>query len=54
MAVTTLLAQPLRVVNLGLEIFAEELEGDGVTVVQVDWRPPVGSADLAALLARLG
>ena len=53
MALTTLLGQPLRVVNLGLEIFAEELTRDGITVLQVDWRPPAVSSDVAALLARL-
>ena len=51
MALTTLLGRPLQVISLGLEIFAEELERDGVTVVHVDWRPPV--AGVAALLARL-
>lgn len=34
--------EPLRVVNLGLEIFAEELERQNVTVTRVDWRPPAG------------
>ena len=51
MALTTLLGRPLRVVNLGLEVFADELEREHVTVVRVDWRPP--AAGLAALLARL-
>jgi hypothetical protein len=51
MALATLLGQPLRVINLGLEVFAEEVEREGATVVRVDWRPP--AADLAALLARL-
>jgi hypothetical protein len=51
MPVTSLLGRPLRVISLGLEVFAEELERDGVTVVHVDGRPPV--ADVAALLARL-
>ena len=51
MPLTTLLGQPLRVINLGLEVFVEELERDGVTVVHVDWRPP--AAGVAALLARL-
>jgi hypothetical protein len=40
-------------VNLGLEIFATELEAAGVTVIHVDWRPPAGGAAVAALLARL-
>jgi hypothetical protein len=53
MALATLLGQPLRVISLGLEVFAEELERDGVVVVHVDWRPPAGTADVAALLARL-
>ena len=47
------LDQPLRVVNLGLEVFAAELEAAGATVVHVDWRPPAGGAAVAALLARL-
>jgi FdrA protein len=47
------LAQPLRVVNLGLEIFAAELQAEGATVVHVDWRPPAGGPAVAALLARL-
>ena len=53
MAVESLLDRPLLVVNVGLEVFAETLEAEGVTVVQVDWRPPAGDARVAALLARL-
>jgi hypothetical protein len=49
-----LFAGPLRVVNLGLELFAETLTADGVTVIHVDWRPPAGGDPrLAALLALL-
>ncbi|MEK6712496.1 MAG: fdrA domain protein [Nitrospinota bacterium] len=45
---------PLRVVNVGLELFAEELRAEGVEVVQVDWRPPAGGDQrLAGLLERL-
>jgi len=47
------LGQPLRVVNLGLEVFAAELEAAGATVIHVDWRPPAGGPAVAALLARL-
>jgi FdrA protein len=54
MAIGSLLEQPLKVVSVGLEVFAEELERAGVTVVHVDWRPPAGTPDIAALLARLG
>ncbi|MBI4610145.1 MAG: fdrA domain protein [Candidatus Rokubacteria bacterium] len=53
MSVEQLLGQPLRVINLGLELFARELETDGVPVVHVDWRPPAGDPSVAALLARL-
>jgi FdrA protein len=48
-----LLGRPLRVVNLGLEVFADELEAAGATVLHVDWRPPAGGPAIAALLARL-
>jgi FdrA protein len=47
------LEQPLSVVNIGLELFAQDLAARGVVVVQVDWRPPAGGAQVAALLARL-
>ncbi len=51
----TLLKQPLKVINLGLEGFAEELERQGVAVVRVDWRPPAGGdPKLADLLSKLG
>ena len=46
-------ARPPRAVNLGLEVFAAELRGEGATVIHVDWRPPAGGAAIAALLARL-
>jgi hypothetical protein len=39
--------------GLGLEVFTREVEAAGVEVVHVDWRPPAGSPDVAALLARL-
>lgn len=48
------LGGPLRVINLGLEVFADDLRAAGVPVVQVDWRPPAGGDPaLVALLARL-
>ena len=53
MSVEALLTQPPRVINLGLEVFAREVEAAGVAVLHVDWRPPAGSPDVAALLARL-
>jgi hypothetical protein len=37
-----LLINPLVVINIGLRKFAENLEGQNVEVVQVDWTPPAG------------
>lgn len=44
---------PLRVINIGLELFAHDLEAAGIPVVHVDWRPPAGEPDMAALLSQL-
>ena len=52
MSLESLLDQPLRVINLGLEVFAEQLQAQDVSVLQVDWQPPAGDAGVAALLAR--
>jgi hypothetical protein len=50
----TVFTEPLRVINIGLELFAEDLAAAGVEVVHLDWRPPAGgNPRLAALLARL-
>ena len=43
----------LRVVNVGLEVFATELEAAGASVIHIDWRPPAGGPAVLALLARL-
>ena len=44
----------LRVINLGLESFAETLEGLGVPVLHVEWTPPAGGdPERARLLALL-
>ncbi len=54
MSLETLFSEPLRVINLGLDLFALELHAAGVPVVHVDWRPPAGGDPrLVALLARL-
>ncbi len=50
-----LLRAPLKVINVGLEVFAQELERQSVAVVRVDWRPPAGGdPKLADLLSKLG
>jgi FdrA protein len=52
---STLLDAPPRVINIGLERFAEDLAAQGVAVRHVDWSPPAGGdARLADLLSRLG
>lgn len=50
-----LLQQPIKVINVGLEGFANELAGQDVSVVQVQWSPPAGgNPKLADLLSKLG
>ncbi len=54
-AIDALLADPLRVVNIGLEQFATDLAAQGVDVVDIDWSPPAaGNKKLGSLLAKLG
>jgi len=51
----SLLDQPVRVINVGLERFAEDLVVHGATVQHVQWVPPAGGdARLADLLSKLG
>ena len=50
----SLLAAPPRIVNVGLDTFARDLQAHGNQVVQVDWVPPAGGdAALAGLLSKL-
>ncbi len=48
---TSLLAGPVRVVNIGLSSFARDLAANGAAVAQVDWTPPAGgrAAPMSAL-----
>ena len=49
------LEEPLKIVNIGLEGFSQELDQQGVEVVHVDWAPPAGGDPvLADLLSKLG
>jgi len=49
-----LLCEPLVVVNVGLQGFAEVLEEQEVEVVQVDWLPPAGGdPEMIDLLEKL-
>ncbi len=37
-----LFSQSVKVINIGLPSFAEDLKNQGIPVVHVDWRPPAG------------
>jgi hypothetical protein len=47
----SLLAGPVRVVNIGLPGFARDLAANGAAVAQVDWAPP--RAELVSVLSRI-
>ena len=50
-----LLEENLRVINIGLDRFAWELDQQGVEVINVDWSPPAGGdAKIGNLLSKLG
>ena len=52
--VSSLLQAPPRVVNIGLPVFAAELEAAGIAVLQLDWAPPaIADPRIRALLAKL-
>jgi FdrA protein len=54
-APASLLEAPPRVINVGLERFAEDLAAQSVAVQHVQWSPPAGGdARLAELLSKLG
>ncbi len=49
-----LLNKELKVINIGIEMFADDLEKQNVDVVHVDWRPPAeGDLDILKLLEKL-
>ena len=53
--IADLLGSRVRVVNIGLERFADTLRAVGAPVVHVEWTPPAGGdARLIALLDKLG
>jgi hypothetical protein len=52
--ITDLFGQEIRVINLGLEGFAQDLERLGVPVIHMQWSPPAGGDPRrAAFLAAL-
>jgi hypothetical protein len=46
--------QQVRVINMGIDSFSEDLKKAEVPVIQMDWRPPAGgNRKLIALLDSL-
>ncbi|MFH1434935.1 MAG: DUF1116 domain-containing protein [Pseudomonadota bacterium] len=57
--ILNLFGSDLRVVNIGLEKFADPIRAKGIGVVQVDWKPPAGGdmqlvEDLERLTEKIG
>lgn len=49
-----LFTQELRVINMGLSSFAEDLKKQNVKAIHVNWRPPAGGNEkMMELLNRL-
>jgi hypothetical protein len=50
-----ILTEKLKVVNIGIKTFADDLRSQDVEVVHVDWKPPAGGdIEMLKLLAKLG
>lgn len=45
--------EEIKVINIGLPSFADELKKQGVTVLSLDWKPPTISPKVQALLERI-
>ncbi len=50
-----LLGRKLKVINIGIETFAQDLEKQGVEVIRIDWRPAAGvDSKVLRILEKLG
>jgi hypothetical protein len=50
-----ILTENLKVVNIGISTFADDLRSQNVEVVHVDWKPPAGGdIEMLKLLEKLG
>ena len=50
-----LFGKAIKVVNIGISTFAEDLQSQGVEVVSIDWKPPAGGdEEMLKLLDKLG
>jgi hypothetical protein len=51
----SILTEKLKVVNIGISTFADDLRSQGVEVVHLDWKPPAGGdIEMLKLLEKLG
>lgn len=51
----SILTENLKVVNIGISTFADDLRSQKVEVVHVDWKPPAGGdIELLKILEKLG
>lgn len=49
-----LIDQELKIINIGLDLFYQDLKDLGVEVVHVDWRPPAdGDSKMIDILDKL-
>ena len=49
-----LFKKELKVINIGIEMFADDLEKQDVKVIHVNWQPPAGGdLDLLKILEKL-
>lgn len=50
-----ILTEELKVVNIGISTFADDLRSQNVDVVHVDWKPPAGGdVEMLKLLEKMG
>lgn len=50
-----ILTEKLRVVNIGIPTFAEDMRSQDVEVIHVDWKPPAGGdIEMLKILEMLG
>jgi FdrA protein len=50
-----ILTEKLKVVNIGISTFADDLRSQNVEVIHVDWKPPAGGdIEMLKLLEKLG
>lgn len=51
----SIIGQKLKVINVGLSSFAEDMKSQGAEVIQVDWKPPAGGdEEMLRILEKLG